>query len=68
MIDPARRDMRDEPGPVPAVLLVVLSVVLLVTSYLMSQAPQPTYSATESQAAFGTESCTSYLGTPYDCY
>jgi len=45
-----------------------LSVVLLVTSYLMSQAPQPTYSATESQAAFGTESCTSYLGTPYDCY
>jgi hypothetical protein len=59
--------MRDDGGPFPAILLVVLSLTLLVTCYLMSQVPQPTYAGGESYAAFGTERCTTYLGTPYDC-
>jgi hypothetical protein len=59
--------MRDDAGRLPAILLIVLSVTLLVACYLMSQAPQPGYPGTQSEATFGSETCTSYLGTPYDC-
>jgi hypothetical protein len=59
--------MRDDTGPIPAIVLLFLSATLLVTCYLMSQAPQPTESGIESTAAFGFETCTSYLGTTFDC-
>jgi hypothetical protein len=59
--------MRDDPGPVPAVVLLFLSVTLLVACYFMSQARQPTESGIDSSAAFGAQSCTSYLGTTFDC-
>ena len=59
--------MRDDPGPVPAIVLVFLSLTLLMASYLMSQAPQPTRPGIESTAAFGTVSCMTYNGTSYDC-
>ena len=59
--------MRDDPGPLPAIVLVVLSLTLLVASYLMSQAPQPRQPGIQSTAAYGSVSCTSYLGTSYEC-
>jgi hypothetical protein len=60
-------EMRDDASPFPAILLVVLSLTLVVTCYLMSQVPQPTSTGGESYATFGSESCASYLGTSYDC-
>jgi hypothetical protein len=62
----ARYD-RGDSGPFPAMVLVFLCVTLVVTAYLMSQAPQPTVSGIDTYAAVGSETCTSYLGTPYDC-
>lgn len=59
--------MRDDAGPLPAIVLLFLSATLLVTCYLMSQTPQPTEPGIESTAAFGFEMCTSYLGTTFDC-
>jgi hypothetical protein len=61
------RPERSDSGPIPPIVLVVLSLTLLVMCYLISQAPQLTDSGIESHAAFGTEECTSYLGTPYNC-
>ncbi len=59
--------MREDPGPVPAIVLVFLSLTLLMASYLMSRAPQPSQPGIQSTAAFGSVSCTSYFGTSYDC-
>jgi hypothetical protein len=59
--------VRDDSGSLPAIVLVFLSVTLILVCFCMSQAPQPTDSGIESYAAFGSEACTSYLGTPYEC-
>jgi hypothetical protein len=62
--------MREDSGPFPAILLVFLSVALVTACYFMSQTPPPTTdSRIASYDSFGTQSqtCTSYLGTPYDC-
>jgi hypothetical protein len=59
--------VREDSGPLPAIVLVFLSFKLLVACCLMSQAPQPTEPGIESSAAFGIPSCTSYVGTTFDC-
>src|SRR5438094_5610988 len=56
--------MRDDPGPVPTILLLVLSLTLLATCYLMSQAPQPTESGIDTTPTYyGMTSCVPSLGT-----
>jgi hypothetical protein len=59
--------MRDDSGVLPGLLLVFLSLTLTVACYLMSLTPPPTAPGLESYAAPGSESCTSYLGTTFDC-
>jgi hypothetical protein len=59
--------MRSESGPFPAIVLVFLSLTMLVASYLMSQARQPSDSGIETSSASDSGWCTSYLGTRFDC-
>jgi hypothetical protein len=59
--------MRDDSGALPGLVLVFLSLTLVVACYLMSLAPQPTAPGLQSSSASGSESCTSYFGTTFDC-
>jgi len=58
--------MRDDSGPLPAIVLAFLSLALVVACYCMSQAPQPTDAGIETEPAY-SESCAIYLSTPFGC-
>jgi hypothetical protein len=57
----------DNDGPFPVILLVMLSLTLVVTCYLMSQAQIPTTEGGRSAADSGQSWCVSYLGTAQQC-
>ena len=59
--------MRGDSSPLAGILFVLLSAALVLSCYLMSEAPQPSYPGVESYAADSETLCMSYLGTWYDC-